>query len=214
MASLIWPRLFDTLLGAGIAGLAVLLILPDWQGRRLHHQAATTLDASRAYFVAIIDQYRHGKRDDLGYRLARRNAHNADAELSTLIGNVLQEPEFFRRDADVGLRFLLHSHTLLNYLSALGAHRDTESTPCDGSIEVAAEAIESSLGRLASALSERLPVDEKDTALSTGLAALDTKPTPGESPLLRTQLALIGQQLMPLRQAAARLDHSDESAGV
>ncbi|SHK94169.1 TIGR01666 family membrane protein [Halomonas caseinilytica] len=211
---LIWPRLFDTLLGAGIAGLAVLLILPDWQGRRLHHQAATTLDASRAYFVAIIDQYRHGKRDDLGYRLARRNAHNADAELSTLIGNVLQEPEFFRRDADIGLRFLLHSHTLLNYLSALGAHRDTESTPCDGSIEVAAEAIESSLGRLASALSERLPVDEKDTALSTGLAALDTEPTPGEPPLLRTQLALIGQQLMPLRQAAARLDHSDESAGV
>src|SRR5690554_6735381 len=32
---LIWPRLFDTLLGSLIAIAAVFLILPDWQGRRL-----------------------------------------------------------------------------------------------------------------------------------------------------------------------------------
>ena len=43
----------------------------------------------------IIQQYASGKRDDLSYRLARRNAHNADATLSTALGNMLMEPGHF-----------------------------------------------------------------------------------------------------------------------
>ncbi|MDN3552557.1 YccS family putative transporter [Halomonas almeriensis] len=199
---LIWPRLFDTLMGAGIAGLAVLLILPDWQGRQLHQQAAATLEASRAYLEAILDQYRHGKRDDLTYRLARRNAHNADAELSTLIGNVLQEPERFRRDADEGLRFLLHSHTLLNYLSALGAHRGERTQDYAGPVAQAAESIEGSLAELATGLRDQGPVDEQDPRLHDALAALDAEPQHDAPNLLHTQLTLIGQQLVPLRHAA------------
>jgi hypothetical protein len=61
----------------------------------------------------------------LAYRLARRNAHNADAALSTTLANMLMEPGHFRKDADMGFRFLVMSHTLLSYLSGLGAHRDT-----------------------------------------------------------------------------------------
>ncbi|MDN3522817.1 YccS family putative transporter [Halomonas ramblicola] len=201
---LIWPRLFDTLLGAGIAGVAVLTILPDWQGRRLHRQAAATLAAGRDYLAAILDQYTADKRDDLAYRLARRNAHNADAELSSLLGNVLQEPGPFRRDADRGLRFLLHSHTLLNYLSALGAHRGEERGK-DAAVQEAAEAILAELGRLARALERREPVaEDAGEALASRLENLEATDD-GASPLLRTQLALIGRQLAPLREAAGKL---------
>ncbi|PMR71197.1 YccS family putative transporter [Halomonas heilongjiangensis] len=205
---LIWPRLFDTLLGAGIAGLAVLLILPDWQGRRLHRQAAAALAANRAYLGAILDQYDQGKRDDLGYRLARRNAHNADAELSTLLGNVLQEPGPFRKDADTGLRFLLHSHTLLNYLSTLGAHRGEGEGTRDAPIGELATAIEASLERLAHGLARREPVAGEDEAfgmLTARLERLAGEETQGARRLLQTQLALIGRQLGPLREVAAQL---------
>jgi YccS/YhfK family integral membrane protein len=189
---LIWPRLFDTLLGAGIAGLAVLLTLPDWQGLQLHRQAAATLAASGAYLAAILNQYGRGKRDDLGYRLARRNAHNADAELSTLLGNVLQEPGPFRKDADVGMRFLLHAHTLLNYLSALGAHRDEEQSGDDAHIGAAAEAILASLEALAQRLGHRQPIaeDALSEMLSASLAALETRTDDCRAPLLSQQLVL------------------------
>ena len=120
---LFMPRLIDTLLGGLLAGLAVFLILPDWQGRRLGNMLANTLSCNSAYLRQIIAQYAQGKRDDLGYRLARRNAHNADAALSTTLGNMLMEPGHFRKDADLGFRFLVLSHTLLSYLSGLGAHR-------------------------------------------------------------------------------------------
>ena len=63
------------------------------------------------------------ERDDLAYRVARRDAHNADAALSTTLSNMLMEPGHFRRDTEQGFRFLVVTHTLLGYLSALGAHR-------------------------------------------------------------------------------------------
>lgn len=103
---LIWPRLFDTLIGSLIAGLAVFFILPDWQGRRLYREAAKVLTNHRRYLDEIVHQYEEGKQDDLAYRLARRNAHNADAALSTLLTNMLHEPGHYRKqDADNGLRF-------------------------------------------------------------------------------------------------------------
>ena len=59
------PRLFDTLLGSLIAGLAVFLFLPDWQGRRLNKVLANTLSCNSIYLRQIMQQYAAGKSDDL-----------------------------------------------------------------------------------------------------------------------------------------------------
>ena len=196
---LIWPRFLDTLLGAGIAGVAVLAILPDWQGRGLHRQAAEALTASRDYLAALLEQYARGRRDDLAYRLARRNAHNADAELAALLANARQEPGPFRRDAERGLPFQLHAHTLLNYLSALGAHRGEGSGVTPREL-AAGEAILAELDALAEALRERRPLAATPSpVLGEGL-----EEGLGER-FLGAQLALIAGQLTPLREAATRL---------
>ncbi|WP_339807364.1 FUSC family protein, partial [Stutzerimonas kunmingensis] len=205
---LIWPRLFDTLLGSLIAAAAVFLILPDWQGRRLNQVVANTLSCNSDYLRQIMRQYDSGKRDDLAYRLARRNAHNADAALSTTLSNMLLEPGHFRKDAETGFRFLILSHTLLNYLSGLGAHR--ESLPDDASdalLERAAQQLATSLDDLASALAQNKPVaiySEDEEALAQQL-----EQTPDEMDdahrLVQTQLGLICRQLAPLRSMASHL---------
>ena len=205
---LIWPRLFDTLLGSLIAAAAVFLILPDWQGRRLNQVVANTLSCNSDYLRQIMHQYDSGKHDDLAYRLARRNAHNADAALSTTLSNMLLEPGHFRKDAETGFRFLILSHTLLNYLSGLGAHR--ESLPDDASdalLERAAEQLAASLDDLATALAQNKPVaiySEEEEALAQQL-----EQTPEEMDdahrLVQTQLGLICRQLAPLRSMAAHL---------
>ncbi|WP_278361471.1 YccS family putative transporter [Stutzerimonas kunmingensis] len=205
---LIWPRLFDTLLGSLIAAAAVFLILPDWQGRRLNQVVANTLSCNSDYLRQIMRQYDSGKRDDLAYRLARRNAHNADAALSTTLSNMLLEPGHFRKDAETGFRFLILSHALLNYLSGLGAHR--ESLPDDASdalLERAAQQLATSLDDLASALAQNKPVaiySEDEEALAQQL-----EQTPDEMDdahrLVQTQLGLICRQLAPLRSMASHL---------
>lgn len=205
---LILPRLFDTLLGALIAGIAVFLVLPDWHGRSLHRLVGGTLACNSRYLREIMQQYANGKRDDLAYRTARRNAHNADATLSTTLSNMLLEPGHFRKDAEIGFRFLVLSHTLLSYLSALGAHRDRlPPDASDALIGEAAERLTTSLDDIAARLTERRPVDiysDEEDALAKRLEELPEEQDDAHR-LVQTQLALICRQLTPLRTLAAHL---------
>ncbi|MCU1718415.1 YccS family putative transporter [Pseudomonas sp. 5P_3.1_Bac2] len=213
------PRLLDTLLGCLIAGLAVLLILPDWQGRRLNKLLASTLSCNSRYLQQIIEQYRYGKRDNLDYRLARRNAHNADATLSTALGNMLMEPGYFRKDTDLGFRFLVLSHTLLSYLSGLGAHRgESQLDDNAGFLLNSANQLADSLESIAQALNDEQPVpihSETEQQLAQQLSELSDDMDDAQRQV-QTQLALICRQLAPLRTLAAHLQKgkNTEQAGL
>ncbi|WP_415771934.1 YccS family putative transporter [Pseudomonas sp. LB3P38] len=203
------PRLFDTLLGSLIAGLAVFLFLPDWQGRRLNKVLANTLTCNSIYLRQIMQQYAAGKSDDLAYRLARRNAHNADAALSTTLANMLMEPGHFRKEADVGFRFLVLSHTLLSYLSGLGAHRETQLPPDvrEHLIDGAGVKLATSIDEIAQGLASKLPItiqSDEEEALANTLEQMPDEIDEGQR-LVQTQLALICRQLGPLRTLAAHL---------
>lgn len=210
------PRLFDTLLGSLIAGLAVFLFLPDWQGRRLNKVLANTLTCNSIYLRQIMQQYAAGKSDDLAYRLARRNAHNADAALSTTLANMLMEPGHFRKEADVGFRFLVLSHTLLSYLSGLGAHRDT-ALPADVRehlINGAGRSLAASIDEIATGLANKQPIaiqSDAEEALAAELEQMPDEIDEGQR-LVQTQLALICRQLGPLRTLAAHLIKDTDAA--
>ena len=203
------PRLFDTLVGSLIAILAVFLFLPDWQGRRLNKVLANTLSCNSTYLRQIMQQYAQGKSDDLAYRLARRNAHNADAALSTTLANMLMEPGHFRKEADVGFRFLVLSHTLLSYLSGLGAHRDSalDAAVREQLIDGAGASLANSLDEIAEGLASKLPVaihSDAEEALANDLEQMPEELDENQR-LVQTQLALICRQLGPLRTLAAHL---------
>ncbi|NUT75146.1 TIGR01666 family membrane protein [Pseudomonas sp. C1C7] len=203
------PRLFDTLLGSLIAGLAVFLFLPDWQGRSLNKVLSNTLTCNSIYLRQIMQQYAAGKSDDLAYRLARRNAHNADAALSTTLANMLMEPGHFRKEADVGFRFLVLSHTLLSYLSGLGAHRETRlpAEVREHLIEGAGVKLAASIDEIAQGLASKSAIaiqSDEEEALANELEQMPDEIDEGQR-LVQTQLALICRQLGPLRTLAAHL---------
>jgi uncharacterized membrane protein (TIGR01666 family) len=129
--AVILPRLIDTIIGCGLAVFAVTYILPDWHARRLHKVMAAAIRTNKSYLDQIIAQYRTGKKDNLSYRIARRDAHDQDAALTTAIHNMLSEPGKYHKAVDESFRFLTLNHALLSYISALGAHRtrlDDQST--------------------------------------------------------------------------------------
>ncbi|MBD9535651.1 TIGR01666 family membrane protein [Stenotrophomonas sp. STM01] len=202
---LIWPRLFDTLIGCAIAALASLLILPDWQGRRLHRVMAQVLATSNAYLEQVLGQYRSGMRDDLPYRIARRDMHNADVALSVALSNMLREPGYARGNLDGGFRFLALSNTLLSYLSALGAHRaQSASVDADPIINAGHRQLQQSLAQLADALGRREAASpqEEEIALADALEQVPDD-IDDKARLVRTQLALMLRLLPRLRGTAA-----------
>ena len=211
---LLVPRLVDTAIGSAIAGLAVLLVLPHWQARRINELAAAALRGHAGYLRQIVAQYRTGARDHLDYRLARRNDHNADAALSTAVSDMFREPGFVRPRAGVALRFLIRSHTLLSYLSALGAHRSALPDSAQMAVlRTAAEGAIAALEALAAGLDKGCvdgPVDAQAEASARAAlvqAIADSgKSGAGGDPQARTfhtELGLIWLQIDALRTHAS-----------
>ena len=211
---LLVPRLVDTAIGSAIAGLAVLLVLPHWQARRINELAAAALRGHAGYLRQIVAQYRTGARDHLDYRLARRNDHNADAALSTAVSDMFREPGFVRPRAGVALRFLIRSHTLLSYLSALGAHRSALPDSAQMAVlRTAAEGAIAALEALAAGLDKGRvdgPVDAQAEASARAAlvqAIADSgKSGAGGDPQARTfhtELGLIWLQIDALRTHAS-----------
>lgn len=118
------PRMIDTLIGCALAWLGVSCIWPDWKFRRLPRTIRRAIQAQCNYLVDVVQQYHHGRNHGLSYRIARRTAHNTDADVASLISTLATEPDFDPIQKNLAFEFLCLHHTFLSYIAALGAHRE------------------------------------------------------------------------------------------
>lgn len=182
------PRVIDTLIGCGIAWIAVSFIWPDWKFRNLPRVLERAVDANCRYLDAILEQYHQGRDNRLAYRIARRDAHNRDAELASVVSNMSTEPKVTAEMRETAFRLLCLNHTLTSYISALGAHREKLTAP-----EILA-LLDDAVCYVDDALHHQ-PSDEDRVQLAlAGLAArinhLDTRPDSKE-PLVLQQIGLM-----------------------
>ncbi|MEB3767216.1 YccS family putative transporter [Acinetobacter sp. MD2] len=127
--AIILPRIIDTLLGCGIAWLAVSFIWPDWNFRNISKNIENNTQATIHYFNEVVQQYQHGKNNSVNYRIARRKAHNKQTELASMISSLSTEPHPNPDLIHTAFRYLVYSHSQLSYISALGVHRDYLQDP-------------------------------------------------------------------------------------
>ena len=122
--AIILPRIIDTLIGCGLAWFAVSFIWPDWNFRNISNTIKKSTQASLDYYAAIVAQYQNGKSNSTDYRAARRYAHNAQIELTSMISSLSTEPNPKQKLIHTAFRYLVYSHSQLSYVSALGSHRE------------------------------------------------------------------------------------------
>ncbi|KEZ76097.1 YccS family putative transporter [Salinisphaera hydrothermalis] len=204
---LIWPRFIDTLIGGGLAAAVMLLVLPDWRERELHHRLADALTAHAAYLRVLFSQYRNGRADDLAYRIARRDAHNADAAVSTHVATALKDPHGARTDSREALAVLACAQTLIGHLSTLGAHREVLDPTDVDTLDEAVAHIAEALDHVAHGLirSEPAPFDgDAASRIYDRLARLRTE-REGTVRLVAGQLQLLLEELPELRRIGAQL---------
>ena len=212
-------RLLDTAVGCLIAAAAAWRVLPHWQSRQWPQLAAQALQTQAIYLREILAQYQSGKRDHLAYRLARRNAHNADAALSNSYSAMLKEPLRVRGNAEVVANFLRLSHTQLNYLSALGAQRGGASAqPMDEATQASAQALLQSLQELAEELEraqremdgprqrgKRPPLAQAPAVAEVLRQFGQTPPAVPAQSWMANQLQLVGKVFPQLREQARQM---------
>jgi YccS/YhfK family integral membrane protein len=195
-------RLLDTAIGSAITALAAWLVLPTWQARHWPRLAAQALRTQAGYLREILLQYQGEKQDHLAYRLARRNAHNADAALSNAYDAMRKEPRRVQLDEAASARFLVLSHMLLNYLSALGAHR---GEPQAGALDAAALQTAARLQLGLEQLAQWLEAPARGSVPLQAPAASDAPAEAAPASLLQAQLELAGQLLPELGRLAPQL---------
>lgn len=204
--ALVWPRLLDTILGCLLAVGVVAVILPDWQSRRLHQTMAHALESIGVYLGETLRQYHGGKNDDIAYRIARRDAHNADAELTSTLTSMLKEPGRYKLAPDIAYQFLCSSHTLLGYVSALGAHRERVAEwQCEAAIRSAEQHIQARLAAIAAALASHRQVLPADSGIPAAPLATALDHADGIERRVIRQLALIESHLPELAELANAL---------
>ena len=213
----IWPRLIDTLIGCTIAGLATLVIFPDWHGRRLNHVCAHLLQTCADYLQLALHA---DSTDDALFRAAQRDMHNANAELSAVLTNMIHEPGRYRRNIDAGFNFLALSNTLIAYLIAIRGYRHRMPLPTPP-ITAACDYLNQSLSELATKLAafysfpptnprtHRAMVDALDQETTT--AALSARDQPAgtvatfDAAIVSNELALLLRLYPKLEECAHTL---------
>ncbi|MDB4335155.1 FUSC family protein [bacterium] len=127
--SMMGPRILATLTGALLAILSIRLLWPDWQHKRLPSLLSSALQSNALYFSSIIHAYQNPEmiqQDDYQYRIARRRAHKADNQLTLSWQSMRLEPKKQKRLMQHAFTLTYLNHSLLSYLSALGARRDSD----------------------------------------------------------------------------------------
>lgn len=196
------PRVYDTLLGCAIAWAAVSFIWPDWKFRQLPAIVRKTLNADCRYLDAILVQYHQGKDNGLAYRIARRDAHNGDAELASVISNMSADPKADKAIQDSAFRLLCLNHTLLSYISALGAHR--ERLDSVAVLDLLNDAVCYVDGALHHEMQDRQRISQALDALSGRIQSLVAEPESKEQLVLQ-QIGLVLELLPELTALNAQI---------
>jgi uncharacterized membrane protein YccC len=104
---LLFERIFDTLLGAGLAW-GFSYVFPAWEWRNVPHYIKGLMLADRDYAVQALTR----EPSDQAIRLARKRAHDMAAVLCTTVQRLIDEPNLDKR-AFVALNDLLAANYLL-----------------------------------------------------------------------------------------------------
>ncbi|HEV2354115.1 MAG TPA: FUSC family membrane protein [Puia sp.] len=116
---IIADRVLDTLIGSGIAFLANVFIIPTWEHQRIGDTMAAALKANIAYFRQVAASYFGRPASVQEYKLSRKHAFVALANLSDAFGRVLSEPRRRQPRMTEMHQFVVANQMLTSYVATL-----------------------------------------------------------------------------------------------
>jgi uncharacterized membrane protein (TIGR01666 family) len=112
-------RVIDTLIGSGIAFLASIFIIPTWEHERILDNMVAALKTNVAYFRDVAGAFAGRSATVHEYKLSRRHAFVALANLSDAFGRMLQEPRRQQKKIEEMHQFVVANQMLTSYIATL-----------------------------------------------------------------------------------------------
>ena len=115
-------RVTDTLIGAGLATLANLLLWPAWEIQGMQKTLLETIKANRIYLEEIIGFYNKKGSISSEYKVARKKAFLAMSDLSAAFQRMTQEPKSKQKNLGKFYEIAMLNHTFLSSLASLSTY--------------------------------------------------------------------------------------------
>jgi len=117
--AIVGDRVIDTLIGSGISFLASIFIIPMWEHQRIIDSMVAALRSNIAYFRDVAGAYAGRPVPVQQYKLSRKHAFVALANLSDAFSRMLQEPRRQQKKIGEMHQFVVASQMLTSYIATL-----------------------------------------------------------------------------------------------
>jgi len=166
-------RVADTIIGSVIAYIMAGLILPVWEHEQIDRLIKEALEANRKYFNIVACMFTGEQVNMTFYKLYRKDAFVALANLSDAFQRMLSEPKNKQLKMEHYHQFVATNHTLTSYIASLSyyaqrnavKYASNEFVPIIKQInkqfQIAAEALEHQQTVTASHIKPAIPVSKK-----------------------------------------------------
>ncbi len=112
-------RVIDTILGSAIAWLVAVFILPTWEHEQIEEEVAKAILANRIYFDTVASYFLGKPVDTTTFKLHRKDAFVALANLSDTFQRMLSEPKSRQVKMAHYHQLVATNHTLTSYIASL-----------------------------------------------------------------------------------------------
>ena len=119
---LIVDRIIDTAIGSGLAFMGTFLIPPKWEKEQIGSLIKDAVTANATYFNYVANCFTNRSLDVYAYKLLRKNAYVALANLSDAFQRMLSEPENKQLKGVQVYNMVVNNHLLLSHISTLASY--------------------------------------------------------------------------------------------
>lgn len=126
--SVIQHRILDTVLGGVIAFLAIYTLFPSWEALNLKTILVNAIKKNKAYLKATEAFYRDKEKNQLSYKVARKEAFLALSELSAAFQRITQDPKSKQLEFRLIYRIVTLNQTILSGTASLGRFIQSHKT--------------------------------------------------------------------------------------
>ncbi len=115
-------RIYDTLIGSGIALVASYFLFPNWEHEKLKEAMVDTLKANLVYFEQVTLLYLEKSENLTNYKVARKEVYVTSANLASLFQRMFSEPKSKQLLMKEIHQFTALNHLLSSYIATLSLY--------------------------------------------------------------------------------------------
>lgn len=116
-------RIYDTLIGSGIALLASYSLFPNWEHEKLKEAMVDIVKANRDYFKQVTLLYFEKSQNLTNYKVARKEVFVSTSNLASLFQRMFSEPKSKQMHMQELHQFTVLNHLLSSYIATLSLYK-------------------------------------------------------------------------------------------